>query len=147
MKKTEQKKLFVVRNTPIRRFWALCAESAQTRADPRRPAQTLGGSVRCTDAPPVRICNVYDIYELAEAENRAGKASDGPEHGPGTSWGGGNGDGGGGAPGTPEFRGCFSCGVAWTTTRRATARRNRAHIAACGIALALASAGRNRAAS
>ena len=35
-----------------------------------------GGLVRCTDAPPVRICNVYDIYELAEAENRAGKASD-----------------------------------------------------------------------
>ena len=45
-----------------------------------------GGLVRCTDAPPVRICNVYDICELAEAENRAGKASDGPEHGPGTCW-------------------------------------------------------------
>ena len=41
-----------------------------------------GGLVRCADAPPVRICNVCDIYELAEAENRAGKASDGPEHGP-----------------------------------------------------------------
>ena len=84
MKKTEQKKLFVVRNTPIRRFWALCAESAQgaqTHADPRRP----WGLVRCTDAPPVRICNVYDIYELAEAENPAGKAFDGPEYGPGRS--------------------------------------------------------------
>ena len=63
-------------------------------ADPRRPAQTLGGSVRCTDAPPVRICNVYDIYELAEAENRAGKASDGPEHGPGTCWARAAGEGG-----------------------------------------------------
>ena len=84
MKKTEQKKLFVVRNTPIRRFWALCAESL--RADPKScadPGIDPGGLVRCTDAPPVRICNVYDIYELAEAENRAGKASDGPEHGPG----------------------------------------------------------------
>ena len=84
MKKTEQKKLFVVRNTPIRRFWALCAESAQgaqTHADPRRP----WGLVRCTDAPPVRICNLYDIYELAEAENPAGKAYHGPEHVPGTS--------------------------------------------------------------
>ena len=57
--------------------------SAQSLRRPaQRPAQTLGGSVRCTDAPPVRICNVYDICELAEAENRAGKASDGPEHGP-----------------------------------------------------------------
>ena len=46
------------------------------------PGIDPGGLVRCTDAPPVRICNVYDICELAEAENRAGKASDGPEHGP-----------------------------------------------------------------
>ena len=82
-KKTEQKKLFVVRNTPIR---AVLGSLRRVCADPRRPAQTLGGSVRCTDAPPVRICNVYDIYELAEAENRARKASDGPEHGPGTCW-------------------------------------------------------------
>ena len=81
MKKTEQKKLFVVRNTLIRRF---LGSLRRVCADQRRPKKTLGGSVRCTDAPPVRICNVYDIYELAEAENRAGKASDGPEHGLGT---------------------------------------------------------------
>ena len=53
MKKTEQKKLFVVRNTHIRRLWALCAE------DCAEPYLTSGGLVRVPHAPPLVCLDLY----------------------------------------------------------------------------------------
>ena len=53
MKKNEQRKLFVVRNTPIRRLWALSAE------DCAEPELTSGRLVRDLHAPPLVCLDLY----------------------------------------------------------------------------------------